>query len=266
MDSGYYSCQAEYDGLQDEVSTFIRHIGDENGEIDEPYLPKIDNTSSSYTAYQPRRDPERISRFTSKTYRKGARDRTPRSSRSGTPLSLSGYRSRSLTNEHSRTPERYYREENRYSTNHMRPKFSTYLTDRLSTEGSACKLTCNVIGNVSNIRWFKNNIPISDSSNCRSIYDNGLATLEIFNAKPTDSGNYTCVVRNEHGESSTASKLKVYHGFELTPLPPVFTRSIRGNKCILFFIIEYNFQTIILSFLLNFYMSFMSNICLLFYV
>lgn len=212
MDSGYYVCQAEYDGLQDEVSSFIRHIdGNENDT----------EIHTSTTAYQPRRDPERISRFTSKIHKKPSRDRTPQS--------LTRNRSRSLTNEHSRTPERYNREENRYSTNHLRPKFSTYLMDRLTAEGTSCKLTCNVLGHLSSLTWFKNNIPIVNNSNCRVDFNDGLATLEIFNAKPSDSGHYTCVVRNEHGESTTVSKLKVFHGFESSPLPPVFTRSIRGS-------------------------------------
>lgn len=118
---------------------------------------------------------------------------------------------------------------NRSYDTRKRPIFSTHLTDRNVAENSTIKLTCNVLGDVNtNISWLKNNSPLLSSTKYRTLYDNGLASLEIFSVQPSDSGNYTCIAQNLSGESYSNAQLKVYKGYEATKQPPVFTRFIKG--------------------------------------
>lgn len=44
---------------------------------------------------------------------------------------------------------------------------------------------------------------------------------------PGDSGEYTCVARNAHGEASTSCNVQIYGSFEPEPSAPVFTRPIK---------------------------------------
>ncbi|GAB0100344.1 muscle M-line assembly protein unc-89 [Sergentomyia squamirostris] len=111
-----------------------------------------------------------------------------------------------------------------------KPHFTTQLMDRTAAEGSTIKLIANVMGDFdSQVLWSKNHIPLESSSRHRTTFRDGLAILEIFGATPDDSAEYSCLVRNRHGQAETSSKLKVYEGFESTPMPPTFTRSIKDT-------------------------------------
>lgn len=117
----------------------------------------------------------------------------------------------------------------RHRDTKKKPHFTTPLMDRTAAEGSTIKLIASVISDVdSEISWSKNHIPLGSSSRHRTTFKDGLATLEIFGATPDDSAEYSCLVRNRYGQSESSSKLKVYEGFESTPMPPTFTRSIKG--------------------------------------
>lgn len=110
-----------------------------------------------------------------------------------------------------------------------KPIFSTELMDRTVTENSSIKLTCNILGIDIKIQWLKNGQPVNLTSRYRQEFTKGLATLEIFTVLPEDNGEYTCVARNNYGEQSSSSNLKVIPGYEKSPMPPIFTRSMKGN-------------------------------------
>lgn len=220
FDQGLIVCRAEYDGKIDEVSTYIRHkkVESKPKPSEKPQNKLSTDNHNKEEDIGRRRHPERISRFRSKV----PRSQTPNSA-------FSRSRERSLYNEPSKTPERYYPEGNRYIIKERKPMFSTQLTDRIAAEGSTAKFTCNVLGGETEFSWFKNNRPLPISPKYRTIAREGLATLEVFNTNTEDSGTYMCVARNEFGDTSTFSKFKVYGGCEYTPLSPSFTRSIKGS-------------------------------------
>nr|XP_046469209.1 titin homolog isoform X3 [Neodiprion pinetum] len=111
-----------------------------------------------------------------------------------------------------------------------KPMFCTKLTDRTAAEGSRIKLTCTVLGSPEpQIWWSKDDQKLGPSNRYRTSFENGMASLEFYAALPEDSGEYSCTARNTHGQSTTEARLKVYAGFEPSPLPPTFTRSMKDT-------------------------------------
>ncbi|CAG4977771.1 unnamed protein product [Colias eurytheme] len=120
-----------------------------------------------------------------------------------------------------------------------KPVFSTHLTNRTAVEGSRVKLTCSVLSSTEPVlKWYKNGVPIDDKQKYKIKFADGLITMELLNAIPSDSGDYSCTVENEHGSVTTSAKLKVYPSFEPSPIPPTFTRSIRGEELRISAIVE----------------------------
>ncbi|XP_046976837.1 titin-like isoform X2 [Vanessa cardui] len=114
--------------------------------------------------------------------------------------------------------------------NRRKPVFSTFLTDRTAVEGSRVKLTCSILSpSDPTITWYKNGKELDNKHKFRSKFVEGLITLEILNAIPSDSGEYSCTIKNENGSITSSANLKVYPSFEASPIPPTFTRSIRDN-------------------------------------
>ncbi|XP_064076451.1 muscle M-line assembly protein unc-89-like isoform X2 [Vanessa tameamea] len=114
--------------------------------------------------------------------------------------------------------------------NRRKPVFSTFLTDRTAVEGSRVKLTCSILSPTDpKITWYKNGKELDNKHKFRSKFVEGLITLEILNAIPSDSGEYSCSIENENGSITSSANLKVYPSFEASPIPPTFTRSIRDN-------------------------------------
>lgn len=79
------------------------------------------------------------------------------------------------------------------------------------------------------MEWLKDGLPVLGEHRYRTRLDDGLASLEVLNASPGDSAEFTCVARNLHGEASSTATLKVFAGFEPAPSPPTFTRAIKGK-------------------------------------
>lgn len=128
--------------------------------------------------------------------------------------------------DYSYRPERYDRYE-LYTA--RRPLYNPNVSERRVTQNSDIKLMHNVMADDASIKWFRNDKELPKSSRCRSIYRDGLAMLEIFSAQLADTAKYTCVARNKLGYSSFSSHLKVFPDSSTEPLPPIFTRAVRGN-------------------------------------
>ncbi|XP_068630255.1 uncharacterized protein [Battus philenor] len=119
---------------------------------------------------------------------------------------------------------------NIFRENKRKPTFSTHLTDRKAVEGSRVKLTCSVLTSAEpNIVWYKNGVPLNNKLKYKTKNIDGLLTMEVLNATPSDSAEYSCTVETESGTVSTSANLKVYPSFEASPIPPTFTRSIRDT-------------------------------------
>lgn len=117
-----------------------------------------------------------------------------------------------------------------------RPVFSTELMDRVVTENTTIKLTCNVIGVDVHVQWLRNTMPLEVTPRHRiDWHDDGLSILEIFSVNQSDSGEYTCVAQNVYGEVCTSAHLKVYSGYDnCSPMQPQFTRAMRGMYFLFF--------------------------------
>lgn len=130
-----------------------------------------------------------------------------------------------LKTEISNAASNYYRDFKR------KPIFSTLLSDRTAAEGSTVRLAATAIGVDCHSVWTKNNRVLECGSKYKTSFnsDSGMAILEIFDVQVEDGGEYACTVGNSFGENETTARLKVYEGFEKSPMPTTFTRTIRGN-------------------------------------
>lgn len=141
-------------------------------------------------------------------------------------------RQRSRSRIQDRKSMSIYSDETLHRDAKKKPIFSTELMDRTAAENSTIKLTCNIIGIDTTVRWFRNSLPMDLSSRYMTRFEDGLATLEIFSARPDDTAEYTCVARNQFGELSSSAYLKVYPGYELSSSAPIFTRPMKGRFCV----------------------------------
>lgn len=117
---------------------------------------------------------------------------------------------------------------------HMRdarraPVFSTRLTDRTAAEHSTIKLTCQVLGTDVHVEWWRGAERVDGDPRVACRCRDGLATLEVFSARPDDTGKYTCTATNQFGEDSCTGYLRVFAGHERRPMPPIFTRPVKGS-------------------------------------
>lgn len=113
----------------------------------------------------------------------------------------------------------------------MRPPLViSHLKSRSVAKRTTAKLTCNVTGPNLSVRWLKNGKPIEPKPDKYQFFNNeGLLSLEILNTSSRDAAEYTCIVMNKNGETSTAATLKVYDTVDTDrPIPPTFI-TIKGN-------------------------------------
>ncbi|XP_013793171.1 uncharacterized protein LOC106477125, partial [Limulus polyphemus] len=92
------------------------------------------------------------------------------------------------------------------------PHVITHLENRLIPAGYRVKLTCWILADPEpHIQWLKNGTKLQPKLRhlAMDMYDFGLCSLEIFNAKPSDTGQYTCVATNCFGTCSTTGYLRV---------------------------------------------------------
>lgn len=108
------------------------------------------------------------------------------------------------------------------------PHIHSQIRDITIAEGHSMKLTCTASGPEMNIRWLRDGNPIEKGPRMRMLANEGILTLEIPNAMATDSGEYTCLIRNQNGEASTSAIVTIYEVIKDDPIPPTFI-SARGE-------------------------------------
>uniref|UniRef100_A0A8D2H351 Ig-like domain-containing protein n=2 Tax=Urocitellus parryii TaxID=9999 RepID=A0A8D2H351_UROPR len=90
------------------------------------------------------------------------------------------------------------------------PAFISQPRSQNVNEGQDVLFTCEISGEPSpEIEWFKNNLPISISSNISVNRSRNVYTLEIRNASVSDSGKYTIKAKNFRGQCSATASLTV---------------------------------------------------------
>ncbi|VDN31504.1 unnamed protein product, partial [Gongylonema pulchrum] len=107
------------------------------------------------------------------------------------------------------------------------PKFTFHLRPRLIQKNHPCKLICNVQGNpLPKVEWFKDGSPIN-MDRAHLTYRSGVCTLELFNSRIDDAGNYRCEATNDLGKDYTECIVTVQgRGGEAIPVVPHRTRRV----------------------------------------
>jgi len=98
------------------------------------------------------------------------------------------------------------------------PQFTKPLTDVIKHENQPVHLEARLIpvgDSDLKVSWFRNGIPIEASNRISTIHDFGYVSLNMVYLKEMDSGTYTCVARNAHGEAATSCKLIIRKEDEL---------------------------------------------------
>lgn len=88
------------------------------------------------------------------------------------------------------------------------PRFLTGLVDMLVTEGHAMALECQV-SDATHVSWYKDGIIQRNSADFRQTFDGDRAKLEIGEIFLDDHGEYSCVAKNDKGETKTSCRIKV---------------------------------------------------------
>lgn len=71
-------------------------------------------------------------------------------------------------------------------------------------ERDTCKLLCCLSGKpFPSVKWYKDKRELSKYEYSMS-HSDGVVTMEIVGCRPSDSGKYTCVATNPHGQDETS--------------------------------------------------------------
>lgn len=108
------------------------------------------------------------------------------------------------------------------------PRIHAHLKDIATEEGHNVRLTCTVTGPELVIKWLKDGEPIEKSPKYRVLINEGILSLEIVRALSSDSGEYTCTLKNSNGEAATSAIVTIYDIIKDDPTPPTIT-AVRGN-------------------------------------
>ena len=81
------------------------------------------------------------------------------------------------------------------------------------TEGTSAKLDC-VVGGVPlpTVVWLRNNQPITDSENHKTVVEGDVSTLQFVKVKCKDGGQYTAKASNVNGSILSTADLVVIEG------------------------------------------------------
>lgn len=91
------------------------------------------------------------------------------------------------------------------------PEFTAGLPGQIKVlVGTDFVLECTTDGHpVPKIRWFKNQIPVTESSRLHIKSSSSTCRLELSNIDFNDTGKYTCEAANAVGRASTFARLQV---------------------------------------------------------
>jgi titin len=94
----------------------------------------------------------------------------------------------------------------------QKPQFAKHLQNVTTKQGNRALMQCTIKGSPdTTVSWYKNGKLIEPSTDYVIHFDRvtGVSTLDICEAFPQDSGQYTCVANNPAGNESTTAWLVV---------------------------------------------------------
>ncbi|XP_065818245.1 striated muscle preferentially expressed protein kinase [Labrus bergylta] len=91
------------------------------------------------------------------------------------------------------------------------PTFETIMEDLDVSAGETPRFAVVVEGKpIPDILWFKNDTLLSEGCHFTFVYDDNECSLVVLNARPEDSGVYTCTARNLAGSVSCKAELTIH--------------------------------------------------------
>lgn len=96
--------------------------------------------------------------------------------------------------------------------------------------GLKAQLVCSVSGFIEDVYWLRDGERVLKDTRHKIYSINGALSLEIYEANPSDSGEYKCVVRNSRNSLQTGCALQIYEHPGTDPLPSSFVNCITGKE------------------------------------
>lgn len=94
--------------------------------------------------------------------------------------------------------------------------------------GNKAQLICHVNGIIEEVYWLRGEERVTKDMRHKIYNINGALSLEIYDTKPEDSGQYKCVIKNSKNTIENSCVLNIYDGPGKT-LPTSFLSDISGN-------------------------------------
>ncbi|XP_030387653.1 muscle M-line assembly protein unc-89 isoform X2 [Scaptodrosophila lebanonensis] len=91
----------------------------------------------------------------------------------------------------------------------LRLNLETSLKTMIIGKGNKAQLICYVSGFIEDVHWIRNDERITKDARHKIYNINGAISLEIYDARPDDSGHYRCVVKNSKQTVESACELSV---------------------------------------------------------
>ncbi|KRF80272.1 uncharacterized protein Dvir_GJ20095, isoform D [Drosophila virilis] len=91
----------------------------------------------------------------------------------------------------------------------LRLNLETSLKTMTISSGNKAQLICYVTGFIEDVHWLRNDERITKDARHKIYNINGAISLEIYDARAEDSGNYRCVVKNSRQTVESSGQLTV---------------------------------------------------------
>lgn len=105
----------------------------------------------------------------------------------------------------------------------------TPMKPMIIASGTKAQLICYVTGLIEDVYWLRDDERVTKDSRHKIYNINGALSLEIFDARPDDTGVYKCVVRNNRNSTESVCDLTIYDS-STSELPSSFSSPATGKR------------------------------------
>lgn len=105
----------------------------------------------------------------------------------------------------------------------------TPMKPMIMASGTKAQLICYVTGFIEDVYWLRGAERVTKDSRHKIYNINGALSLEIYDARPDDTGEYKCVIRNSRNTVDCKCDLTIYDS-NAKELPSSFNSPITGKS------------------------------------